>query len=66
MTPTPTTAPKTHVFAQPQQILAYHTTRRRVSNGPIEGTNNLHQVLRRIAHGFTNPNNYAARRILVT
>ena len=54
------------IIAWGEQILAYHTTRRRVSNGPIEGTNNLHQVLRRIAHGFTNPNNYAARGILVT
>ena len=54
------------IIAWGEQILAYHTTRRRVSNGPIEGINNLHQVLRRVAHGFTNPNNYAARRILVT
>ena len=53
------------IIAWGEQILAYHTTRR-VSNGPIEGTNNLHQVLRRVAHGFTNPNNYAARGILVT
>ena len=52
------------IIAWGEQILAYHTTRR-VSNGPIEGTNNL-QVLRRVAHGFTNPNNYAAREILVT
>ena len=54
------------IIAWGEQILAYHTTRRRVSNGPIEGTNNLHQVLRRVAHGFTNPNNYPARGILVT
>ena len=54
------------IIAWGEQILAYHTTRRRVSNGPIEGTNNLHRVLRRVAHGFTNPNNYAARGILVT
>ena len=33
------------IIAWGEQILAYHTTRRRVSNGPIEGTNNLHQVL---------------------
>ena len=66
MTPTPSTSTtKTHVVAQPQQILAYHTTRR-VSNGPLEGTNNLLQVLRRVAHGFTNYDNYAARGILVT
>ena len=54
------------IIAWGEQILAYHTTRRRVSNGPIEGINNLLQVLRRVAHGFTNPNNYAARGILVT
>ena len=53
------------IIAWGEQILAYHTTRR-VSNGPIEGTNNLLRVLRRVAHGFTNPNNYAARGILVT
>ena len=54
------------IIAWGEQILAYHTTRRRVSNGPIEGINNLHQVLRRVAHGFTNYDNYAARGILVT
>ena len=32
----------------------------------IEGTNNLLQVLRRSAHGFTNPTNFEARGILVT
>ena len=53
------------IIAWGEQIFAYHTTRR-VSNGPLEGINNLHQVLRRVAHGFTNPNNYAARGILVT
>ena len=31
-----------------------------------EGTNNLLQVLRRSAHGFTNPRNFEARGILVT
>ncbi len=53
------------IIAWGEQILAYHTSRR-ATNGPIEGTNNLLQVLRRVAHGFTNPNNYAARGILVT
>ena len=38
----------------------------RPSNGRIEGTNNLLQVLRRVAHGFTNPDNFAARGLLVT
>ena len=54
------------IIAWGEQILAYHTTRRRVSNGPIEGINNLLQVLRRVAHGFTNYDNYAAQGILVT
>ena len=47
------------------EILAWHTADR-PSNGRIEGTNNLLQVLRRVAHGFTNPNNFAARGLLVT
>ncbi len=38
----------------------------RPSNGRIEGTNNLLQVLRRTAHGFTNPRNFEARGILTT
>ncbi len=53
------------IIAWGEEILAYHASRR-ASNGPIEGINNLLQVLRRVAHGFTNPNNYAARGILVT
>ena len=53
------------IIAWGEEILAYHTSRR-ASNGPIEGINNLLQILRRVAHGFTNPNNYAARAILVT
>ena len=53
------------IIAWGPQILAYHTSRR-ATNGPLEGINNLLQVLRRVAHGFTNPNNYAARGILVT
>ena len=52
------------IIAWGEEILAYHSGRR-VSNGPIEGINNLLQVLRRVAHGFTNPDNYAARGILV-
>ena len=48
-----------------EEILAYHTSRR-ASNGPLEGINNLLQVLRRVAHGFTNYDNYAARGLLVT
>ena len=48
-----------------EEILAYHPSRR-ATNGPLEGTNNLLQVLRRVAHGFTNYQNYAARGLLVT
>ena len=47
-----------------EEILAWHHDRR--SNGPLEGTNNLLQTLRRTAHGFTNPHNYAARGLLLT
>ena len=53
------------IIAWGQEILAYHSCRR-ASNGPIEGINNLLQVLRRVAHGFTNYDNYAARGVLVT
>ena len=47
------------------EILNWHHTGR-PSNGRIEGTNNLLQVLRRTAHGFTNPANYQARGLLIT
>ena len=53
------------IIAWGQEILAYHSTSR-ASNGPLEGINNLLQVLRRVAHGFTNYDNYAARGILIT
>ena len=53
------------IIAWGQEILAYHPSRR-ASNGPLEGINNLLQVLRRVAHGFTNYQNYAARGVLVT
>ncbi|WP_423916943.1 ISL3 family transposase [Candidatus Poriferisodalis sp.] len=53
------------VIAWSTEILAWHHTGR-PSNGRIEGTNNLLQVLRRTAHGFTNPHNFAARGILTT
>lgn len=47
------------------EILAFHEPRAgRVSNGRIEGTNNKLQVLRRVAHGFTNRANFEARGIL--
>ena len=47
-----------------EEILNWHHDRR--SNGPLEGINNLIQTLRRTAHGFTNPQNYAARGLLLT
>ena len=53
------------IIAWTDEILAWHHTDR-ASNGRIEGTNNLLQVLRRTAHGFTNPRNFEARGILVT
>ena len=52
-------------IAWSDEILAWHHTDR-ASNGRIEGINNLLQVLRRTAHGFTNPANFEARGILVT
>ena len=48
-----------------QEILDWPRARR-PSNGRIEGTNNLLQVLRRKAHGFTNCTNFEARGILLT
>ena len=52
-------------IAWSDEILNWHCAGR-ASNGRIEGTNNLLQVLRRTAHGFTNPTNFEARGILVT
>ena len=49
-------------YGHPQ---GWHHTQR-ASNGRIEGTNNLLQVLRRTAHGFTNPANFEARGLLIT
>ena len=46
-------------------ILSWHHTGR-PSNGRIDRTNNLLQVLRRSAHGFTNCANFEARGLLVT
>ena len=53
------------IIARSDEILAWHHTDR-ASNGRIEGTNNLLQVLRRTAHGFTNPTNFEARGLLIT
>ncbi len=47
-----------------EQILDWHHTGR-PSNGRIEGTNNLLQVLRRRAHGFTSYTNFEARGLLI-
>lgn len=53
------------VIAWSTEILAFHEPRAgRISNGRIEGTNNKLQVLRRVAHGFTNRANFEARGIL--
>ena len=46
------------------RILAYHAAGR-PGNGRSEGTNNLPRVLRRSAHGLTDPENFAARGLLV-
>ena len=46
------------------QISNWHAAR--VTNAPTEAANNLLQVLRRTAHGFTNPRNFEGRGILVT
>ena len=53
------------IISWSDEILAWHHTGK-VSNGRIEETDNLLQVLRRTAHGFTNPANFAARGILIT
>ena len=53
------------IIAWSDEIFAWHCAGR-ASNGRIEGTNNLLQVLRRTAHGFTNPTNFQARGILIT
>ena len=53
------------ILAWSAEILAFHDpAARRISNGRLEGTNNKLQVLRRVAHGFTNRANFEARGIL--
>ena len=52
-------------IAWSDEILNWHCAGH-PSNGRIEETDNLLQVLRRSAHGFTNPRNFEARGILVT
>jgi transposase len=45
------------------EILAFHRTGR-ITNGRLEGTNNKLGVLKRIAYGFVNTDNFAARALL--
>jgi transposase len=45
------------------EILAFHRCGR-VMNGPLEGQNNKLGVLKRIAYGFVNADNFAARALL--
>ena len=52
-------------LARHEEILDRHQAGR-PPNGPIEGTNNLLQVLRRKAHGSANHANLEARGILTT
>lgn len=47
------------------EIFAFHDTDR-ASNGRIEGTNNKLGVLKRVAYGFVNVTNFAARALLLT
>jgi ATPase subunit of ABC transporter with duplicated ATPase domains len=45
------------------ELLAFHRCNR-VTNGRLEGANNKLGVLKRIAYGFVNPDNFAARALL--
>jgi transposase len=45
------------------EILAFHRCGR-VTNGRLEGQNNKLGVLKRIAYGFVNADNFAARALL--
>lgn len=47
------------------EIFAFHDADR-ITNGRIEGTNNKLGVLKRVAYGFVNPTNFAARALLLT
>ena len=53
------------IISRSDEILALHHSGR-ANNGRIEGANNLLQVLRRTAHGFTDPANLEARSLPVT
>jgi len=45
------------------EILAFHREGR-ITNGRLEGQNNKLGVLKRIAYGFVNPDNFGARALL--
>jgi transposase len=47
------------------EIFAFHDAGR-ITNGRIEGTNNRLGVLKRVAYGFVNTDNFAARALLLT
>lgn len=47
------------------EIFAFHDTDR-ATNGRIEGTNGKLGVLKRVAYGFVNVANFAARALLLT
>ena len=47
------------------EIFNFHDAGR-ITNGRLEGTNNKLGVLKRIAYGFVNIHNFAARAILIT
>lgn len=49
---------------RPTRIFAFHKAGR-ISNGRMEGTNNKLGVLKRMAYGFTNAENFAARGLLL-
>jgi transposase len=48
-----------------EEIFAFHDADH-ITNGRIEGTNNKLGVLKRVAYGFTNVTNFAARALLQT
>jgi transposase len=52
------------LLAWAPEIFAFHKAGR-LSNGRMEGTNNKLGVLKRMAYGFTNADNFAARGLLL-
>ena len=57
--------PQTPLISEEPEIFAFHEADR-ATNGRIEGTNNKLGVLKRIAYGFVNTTNFAARALLLT